>query len=108
MICGHPGQSRSRHILWGWRRPAILVYAVASANVIFFASFFPLAPDFERELGLSTVEVGALLTAYGVAFLIGSIPAGLVTDRVGARTMLIATSITLSIAALGHALAVDF
>lgn len=90
------------------RQPAFLVYALSVANVIFFAAFFPLAPDIEYELGLSTVEVGALLTAYGAAFLGGSIPAGLVADRIGARTMLIGTSVTLGIAAVGHAVAVDF
>ena len=90
------------------RRPAILVYAVASANVVFYTAFFPLVPDIEEEFGLSKIDVGALVTAYGVAFVVGSIATGLLTDRISARHVLIGTSATLAVAALGHAVAVDF
>ena len=90
------------------RRPALLVYVVASANVVFYTAFFPLVPDIEAEFGLSKVDVGALVTAYGVAFVVGSIATGLLTDRISARHVLIGTSATLAVAALGHAAAVDF
>ena len=83
------------------RRPALLVYAVASANVVFYTAFFPLVPGIEAEFGLSKVDVGALVTAYGVAFVAGSIATGLLTDRISARHVLIGTSVTLAVAALG-------
>ena len=86
----------------------MLVYAVASANVMLYTAFFPLVPDIETEFGLSKVEIGALVTAYGVAFVASSIVTGLLTDRIGARHVLIGTAATLALAALGHAVAVDF
>ena len=45
-------------------------------------------PEIRQELGLSATEMGVLLSAFLVSYAFAQLPAGLLVDRVGPRTLL--------------------
>jgi ABC-type branched-subunit amino acid transport system ATPase component/predicted MFS family arabinose efflux permease len=60
------------------------VFALAYGRVIDafeLAAFGVLAPDIQRSLGVSDAVIGAIGGAFGILFLIGSIPLSTIADR---------------------------
>lgn len=57
---------------------------------VFLLSFPPLFPLLGREFGLSTTQLGALVTAIYVPTLLFQLPLGDLVDRLGARRILVA------------------
>ena len=45
----------------------------------------PLAPFFKEELGVSSAQVGLVMSAAGLGYMITQLPVGWVVDRIGAR-----------------------
>ena len=97
-----------RHPLQAVRSPTVTVYVLVFLNSAILTALFPLLPAFEDEFSLSKLQVGGLFAAGGLSFLLAAIPMGVLADRVGARSVTIASSAILVVAALGHAVAVDF
>ena len=68
----------------------VIVFAVALAVVTYIdrvcISF--AAPDMQRELGLSTVQMGFAFGAFGWAYALCEIPGGLLGDMIGPRKVL--------------------
>ncbi len=52
-------------------------------------SYGPLAPFFRDDLGISRGQVGSLIAVYYFTGTVAAIPAGIIVDRLGARSMLI-------------------
>lgn len=65
----------------------------------------PLIPTYTTRFGLSVFEAGLVVAAPAVAMLALSVPVGVLSDRVGARTVTIAASALLALSALGQAAA---
>ncbi len=90
------------------RRTVVSFYALILLTEIVWTAIVPLAPVYARTFDLSSFETGAVLAAAGVATLAVSLPVGLLSDRVGARTLVIASSAVMTLSTLGQALATDF
>jgi len=56
--------------------------------------FFYFQPIYLAQLGANPVQIGAILGAAGVAMMLAHIPAGALTDKIGARPLLRAAWIT--------------
>lgn len=54
------------------------------------SAFLAFQPLYLQELGADPVKIGAILSAYGVATALMHIPAGVLSDRIGAKPLLIA------------------
>ena len=67
------------------RRLLILVSVVVFADTMLFSAIIPLLPVFVDDYGLSKLEAGLLVGAYGAGAMIGGIPAGLLATRIGPK-----------------------
>ena len=66
---------------------------VFSATLLFFVGFYMLLvplPPYLVDLGLADWQVGLVLGSFGMAALVGRPLAGLASDRLGRRTVMIA------------------
>jgi predicted MFS family arabinose efflux permease len=75
---------------------------------IVWMAIVPVAPSFADKLGLSKVEIGAVLASAGLATLLVSLPIGLVSDRIGTRGLLRWSAAVVAISTLAQGLAPDF
>jgi DHA1 family bicyclomycin/chloramphenicol resistance-like MFS transporter len=69
--------------------------------------YIPALPAIARDLGTSTGSVQLSLTAFLVAFAVGQIIAGPISDGIGRRSMLIGGTAIFALASLGCALSPD-
>jgi predicted MFS family arabinose efflux permease len=76
--------------LGGHRQLLYLGCAVVLVDTVLYAALTPLLPRFSHELGLSKALAGVLVAAYPFGALLGGIPGGLVTARVGPRRAVLA------------------
>jgi len=90
------------------RRLLFLIYALLFVDEVVLLAIVPLTPIFGDELGLSKVETGLLLSASSITTVAASIPIGLLSDRVGARRLTLASGAILAVSSLGQGLAGDF
>lgn len=82
------------------RRLVLLASAVVLVDTMFYAVVAPLLPHYADELGLSDAQVGVLAAAYPAGTLIGSLPAGALAARAGARNTVLAGLALLSASSL--------
>lgn len=82
-----------------------MVCALTFLDVVLWFAAVPLLPRWERELGLSTDEAGAVVGAYSAAILVASVPVGMLADRIGPRGVTIGASAALVVVGPGLALA---
>ena len=89
------------------RRLPLLVSVVVAVDTLFFTALTPLIPRFADKYDLSKAGAGALVAAYAAGTLVGAVPGGLATIRLGPkRTVLIGLTL-MTAASLGFALAGD-
>jgi predicted MFS family arabinose efflux permease len=74
----------------GARRTALVILALLFALTIVLAALVPLLPRFVDEFGISTVQAGALFSVVTLVMVVGSVPAGMLADRVGPRAVVVA------------------
>ncbi len=67
------------------RRLLILVSVIIFADTMLFSAIIPLIPVFADDYGLSKLEAGLLVGAYGAGAMVGGIPAGLAAGRIGPK-----------------------
>jgi MFS family permease len=89
------------------RRLLLLVAVVVAVDTLFFTALTPLIPRFADKYDLSKAGAGILVSAYAAGTLIGAVPGGIATIRLGPkRAVLIGLSL-MTAASLGFALAGD-
>jgi MFS family permease len=90
------------------RRMFVLMYALVFLDEIALLGLVPLLPGYTRTYGLSTTAAGALLSAAPLAIVIASIPAGRLSDRLGARRVTLAAGVLIALSTAGTAVAPGF
>lgn len=79
-----------------WRLVALL-WLLQLVNYLDRANISVAAPYIIRDLGLSPLDFGIVLAAFSVGYATLQIPGGMLADRFGARTVLIAAPIAWSV-----------
>src|SRR2546423_3541289 len=90
------------------RRLLLLVSALVWVDTMLFAALTPLLPHFAHHLHLSKAGAGVLVGAYAAGALIGGLPGGLATARLGARKAVLVGLTFRGLASLGFAFAHGF
>jgi predicted MFS family arabinose efflux permease len=87
------------------RRRFWLANGAIVLDEIVYLALLPLLPDLSERFALSKTEAGALYAAYPLLGLVSALPAGLISDRIGTRRLLIAGTALLLLATVGFAVA---
>jgi MFS family permease len=87
------------------RRLLLLVSAIVAADTAFFTALTPLLPHFADKYDLSKAAAGALVATYAAGALLGAVPGGVVTSRLGPKRAVLIGLTLMSISSLGFALA---
>lgn len=103
---GLPRSDRPRSH-WAVVPVPVAVYAFVVLANVNLSAFFALAPTFRDDLGLSGTQRDLLFTATGLVMLVLAMPIATLADRLGTRTVSLATAALLVASAVGHAAAVD-
>ena len=74
----------------GVRRLLALTCAIVLVDTIFYGALVPLVPSLSADLGLSKPGVGVLTGAFGAGVLVGSVPGGYLTFRIGVKPTVLA------------------
>jgi MFS transporter, DHA1 family, tetracycline resistance protein len=90
------------------RRTILLIYALIFVTESLQAALVPLLPRFAHEFGLSDVETGSLLSAATLATVVIGVPIGLLSDRLGAKTLAVAAAFIVGTAAIMQAFAPNY
>lgn len=77
-------------------------------DVVFFSAIAPLLPGYVSALGLSKAEAGMLSASYAAGTLVFSLPAGLLSARIGPRGTVIVGLVTLGCASVVFGFASSF
>ena len=67
------------------RRLLLLVSVLVCVDTMLYAALTPLLPHFAHEFGLSKAQAGVLVGAYAAGALVGGIPGGWATVKIGSR-----------------------
>ncbi|MGC9962383.1 MAG: MFS transporter, partial [Acidimicrobiales bacterium] len=86
----------------------ILMYAVCLASSTFQQGIVPLLPAYTQRFGLSGVETGMLLAATALSTMAVSLPAGALSDRLGAKRLTVLAGWLMAASMLLEAFAPSF
>lgn len=86
------------------RRLLVLVSAIAFVDLLFYAAITPLLPWYAERFDLSKTGAGVLAGAYAAGTLLGALPGGWLTTRIGSRRTVLVGLALLSAASLGFGL----
>jgi len=66
------------------RRLLLLVAVLVGVDTMLYAALTPLLPHFVHEFGFSKSRAGVLVAAYAAGALVGGLPGGVASARLGA------------------------
>jgi MFS family permease len=89
------------------RRLLVLVSVVVAVDTLFFTALTPLLPHFAEKYGFSKAGAGVFISTYAAGTLLGAIPAGLATIRLGPKRTVLVGLALMTVASFGFALAGD-
>jgi MFS family permease len=92
----------------GTRPFRLLMYGLILASAAAQFALVPVLPVYAHRFGLSGFQQGLVLGATGLATLAVSVPAGTLSDRLGARRITLAAGLLMAAATLGQAVAGSF
>jgi MFS family permease len=87
------------------RRLLLLVSAIIFVDAMLFSALTPLVPGYADEFGLTKLEAGVLVGAFGAGALCGGIPGGLAAARFGPKSAVLVGLVLLAVASFAFALA---
>jgi MFS family permease len=67
------------------RRLVIVISAIVFLDAMLFGALIPLLPGYVDDFGLTKLQAGLLLGAFGAGSVIGGVPGGILAGRVGSR-----------------------
>ena len=92
----------------GMRRLLLLVSVLVCVDTMLYAALTPLLPHFAHEFGLSKAQAGVLVAAYAAGALVGGIPGGWATVKIGSRRAVLVGLVLMALASIGFAFADSF
>lgn len=90
------------------RRLLLLVAVLVFVDTMLYAALTPLLPHFAHELHLTKARAGTLVAAYAAGALVGGLPGGWATARIGARRAVLVGLAGMGLASVGFAFADSF
>jgi len=90
------------------RRLLVLVSVLVCVDTMLYAALTPLLPHFADELGLSKGQAGVLVAAYAAGALVGGLPGGFATVKLGAQRAVLVGLTLMALASIGFAFANEF
>ena len=87
------------------RRLLILVGTIVFVDSMLFGALIPLVPRYVDDFDLSKLQAGLLVGAFGGGAVLGGIPGGLISGRIGPKRAVIGGLVVLAVASFGFAAA---
>jgi MFS family permease len=89
------------------RRLLVLVSSIIFVDALLFGALTPLVPGYADEFDLTKTGAGLLVAAFGAGALVGGIPGGVATHRVGPKRTVVFSLSLLGVASIAFALGDD-
>ncbi len=98
----------SRFTIEGGRRLLALVTLLAFMDSVGYGLVVPILPQYSHELGVSDFGIGLLFSSYAIALLLGAVPLGWLSDRLGRKPFILFGMFAMAGAFVFYALAESY